>query len=112
MPTVVAILPTTTYRATDFVTAAEALGVDLIVASEEAPPFDMGDRYVQIDCSNPAAAAAAIVAVGDRAPIDGVVAVDDAGVVAAAMASEQLGVAPVGPCLSGQGSNALRLCRR
>ena len=91
MATVVAILPTTSYRAADFVTAAEALGVDLIVASEEPPPFEMGDRYIQIDCSDPRTAAAQIVELGDRVPIDGVVAADDAGVEVAAIASERLG---------------------
>jgi biotin carboxylase len=54
--------------------------------------MDMGDRYLQVDCSDPAKAADAIVALGDHVPIDGVVAADDAGVVAAAIAGERLGV--------------------
>ena len=92
MPTAVVLLPSTTYRAADFVRAAEGLGVDLIVASENPPPFDMGDRYLQVDCSDPDLAAEAIVRIGDDAPIDGVVAADDAGVVAAAIAGRKLGV--------------------
>jgi biotin carboxylase len=92
MPTAVVLLPSTTYRAADFVRAAEGLGVDLIVASENPPPFDMGDRYLQVDCSDPELAAEAIVRIGDDAPIDGVVAADDAGVVAAAIAGRKLGV--------------------
>lgn len=97
MPTAVVLLPSTTYRASDFIRAAEGLGVDLVVASENPPPFDMGDRYLQVDCSDPGDAAEAIVALGDRFPIDGVVAADDAGVVAAAIAGERLGVAANSP---------------
>lgn len=92
MPTAVVVLPSTTYRAADFVAAAQALGVGLIVASESPPPIDMGDGYLQIDCSDPALAAAAIVALGDRVGIDGVVAADDAGVVVAALTGQTLGL--------------------
>jgi len=92
MPTAIVLLPSTTYRAADFMRAAEGLGVDLIVASENPPPFEMGDRYLQVDCSDPNLAAEAIVRIGDDAPIDGVVAADDAGVVAAAIAGRKLGV--------------------
>jgi biotin carboxylase len=92
MPTAVVLLPSTTYRAPDFLRAAEGLGIDLVVASENPPPLDMGDRYLQVDCSDPTSAAEAIVALGDQVPIDGVVAADDAGVVAAAIAGQKLGV--------------------
>jgi biotin carboxylase len=92
MPTAVVILPSHTYRATDFVTAADSLGMDLIVASEEPPPFDMGDRYLHIDCSDPKSAAESIAALGETKPIDGVVAADDQGVMVAAHASSLLGL--------------------
>ena len=92
MPTAVVLLPSTTYRASDFLRAAEGLGIDLVVASENPPPIDMGDRYLQVDCSDPNGAAEAIVALGDQVPIDGVIAADDAGVVAAAIAGQKLGV--------------------
>ena len=92
MPTAVVILPSQTYRATDFIKAAESLGMDLVVASEQPPPFDMGDRYIQIDCSNPEEAAESLVALGEQTPIDGVVAADDQGVMVAAHASSILGL--------------------
>jgi hypothetical protein len=84
MRTAVVILPTSTYRAADFIAAAESLGVDLIVASEEPAPLDMGGRYLQIDCSDPEHAAEQIAALGDSSPIDAVVATDDQGVLEAA----------------------------
>ena len=92
MSTVVVILPTTTYRAKDFVSAAESLGMDLIVASERPPPFDMGDRYLHIDCNNPTAAAKAIATRAELVDIDGVVAADDQGVLVAAETSAALGL--------------------
>ncbi|MGD2101944.1 MAG: ATP-grasp domain-containing protein [Acidimicrobiia bacterium] len=93
MPTAVVILPTSTYRAADFVRAAETLDVDLVVASEQPSPLDMGDRYLQIDCTDTQTAAEAIADLGDTVAIDGVVAADDQGVLIAAHASEILGVA-------------------
>lgn len=92
MPRAVVVLPSTTYRAGDFVSAAESLGIDLVVASEQPPPFDMGENYLQIDCSDPARSAAAVAALGDDVPLDGVVAADDAGVVVAAIAGTSLGL--------------------
>lgn len=92
MPTALVVLPSTTYRAADFVRAAEGLGIDLIVASEHPPPFDMGDRYLQIDCSDPERAAESIVRHGDAVSIDGIVAADDAGVLVAALAATKLGL--------------------
>jgi len=92
MPTAVVVLPSTTYRASDFVAAAEALGVGLVVASEGPPPMEMGDGYLQIDCTDPKLAAETIVAFGDRVGIDGVVAADDAGVVVAAITGQTLGL--------------------
>lgn len=92
MPTAVVILPTSTYRASDFVAAANSLGIDLIVASEEPSPFEEGDRYLQIDCSDPERAAEQITTVGDTTPIDAVIAADDQGVLVAARAAEKLGL--------------------
>ena len=92
MPRAVVVLPSTTYRASDFVEAAQSLGVDLVVAAEQPPPFEMGDRYVQIDCSDPHSAADQLTALGDDVPLDGVIAADDSGVLVAALAGTALGL--------------------
>ena len=93
MPRVLLLLPTSTYRAPDFVRAAAHLGVDVVVGSEEeqALAADMGDRAVVVPLSDPSAAAEVIVALDGRTPIDAVVAVDDQGVLVAAVAGERLG---------------------
>lgn len=97
MPRVVVILPSTTYRAHDFLTAAESLGIELVVASEQPPPFDMGDRYLHINCADPHRAAEAITDLGDGVPLDGVVAADDGGVEVASLAGNALGLAANNP---------------
>ena len=92
MPRAVVVLPSTTYRAGDFIAAAESLDIDLVVASEKPPPLEMGDGYLQIDCSDPHAAAEAVAALGDDVALDGIVAADDSGVVVAALAGSSLGL--------------------
>ena len=52
----------------------------------------MGDRALVANFDRPRAAADELVALAGRAQLDAVVAVDDQGVLAAAMASERLGL--------------------
>ena len=112
MSTVVVILPSSTYRARDFIAAAESLGIDLVVASENPPPMDMGDRYLQIDCSSPTASAEAIADLGGRLHIDGVVAADDAGVMVAAEAASMMGLPGNDPVSAGSTRDKLAMRRR
>jgi biotin carboxylase len=112
MPTVAVVLPSSTYRAADFVRAAESLGVDLVVASENPPPFDMGDRYLQIDCDDPEAAANRLADLGMSVGLDGVVAADDQGVMVAAHASDLLGLAGNPPDAAAATRDKLEMRRR
>ncbi len=91
MPRVLLLVPTATYRAPDFVRAAKALGVELVIGSEEAPVLGAGDRAVMIPLADPAAAADAIDQLDRDRGVDAVVAVDDQGLVAAATAGDRLG---------------------
>ncbi len=95
MPTAVLILPSATYRAADFLAAAETLHAEVVVASEggQALAGKMGDRYLRIDCRRPEWSADRIVALAGRRPVDAVVAADDNGVEVAALAAERLGLA-------------------
>jgi biotin carboxylase len=94
VPTVALLLPTATYRAADFLAAARELDVDVVVVSErrQALAGSMGDRALVANFDRPDAAAADLVALADRSPLDAVVAVDDQGVIVAALASERLGL--------------------
>lgn len=88
------ILPTGTYRAEDYLTAARRLGVSVVVASEEPQVLaeTMGDRAIQLPLADPERAAEMIVEHDRRYPFDAVIAVDDEGAVAAALASQALGL--------------------
>jgi len=91
---VLLLLPTATYRAEDFLAAAEAVGAEVVVASErrQALRDPMGDRALRVDLRRPERAAEAVVELAERVGLDAVVAVDDGGVATAALAGEQLGL--------------------
>ena len=93
---VVVVLPTETYRASDFVEAARALGIELTIASESELPLLASDRQVRIDCADPMASAERVADVAATTPIDAIVAADDGGVEIAARASELIGL-PASP---------------
>jgi len=91
---VLLLLPSATYRAQDFLEAARALGVELVIGSEEehALSASMGTRALRLPLGDPEAAAEAIVRHDSVAPLDAVLAVDDQGVLVAAEASRRLGL--------------------
>jgi biotin carboxylase len=97
VPRVLLLLPTSTYRAPDFVRAATRLGVEVVVGSDEMPmlmdsPSERAsERAMVVPLDEPDAAAELIVALDDRRGVDAVVAVDDRGVMVAAAAGERLG---------------------
>ncbi len=84
-------MPTSTYRAPDFVAAARALGIELVVGADDAPVLGEGDHVVAIPLSDVPAALARIDSLDRRRGVDAVVAVDDRGVVVAAEAGARLG---------------------
>jgi biotin carboxylase len=92
---VVLLLPTTTYRATDFLAAARALGVEVVIASDHlSPTADTGGvRAVEVPFDDPERAAEILTNLDDRGPVDGIVPVDDQGVMIAAQTAEKLGLA-------------------
>jgi len=93
---VLVVVPNDSYRAADFIAAAEALGVDISIASEERPPLRPDDRFVRIDCADPEASARAVADLAATTPVDAIVAADDAGVEIAARASALIGL-PANP---------------
>lgn len=94
MSRVLLVLPSATYRAPDFIDAAARVGAEVVVGSEhrQALSESMGDRSVVLTLSQPAMAADQIEELARRAPLDAIVAVDDGGVRAAALASQRLGL--------------------
>ena len=91
---VLLLLPSGTYKAPDFLAAADRLGVEVVVASETEQTLagPMGDRALVVDLADPVSAVAAITALAARHPFEAVVAVDDQGVLIAALAAKELGL--------------------
>jgi biotin carboxylase len=91
---VLLVLPSATYRAPDFLDAAARLGAEVVVGSEhrQALSESMGDRAITLSLAQPQLAADQIERLAQRAPLDAIVAVDDGGTRAAALASERLGL--------------------
>jgi biotin carboxylase len=94
VPRVLLLVPSFTYRATDFVEAAARLGAEVVVGSDQRQALAdaMGDRAVVVDFDDVAAGVAAIAELHARSPVAAVVAVDDRGVLVAASAAQRLGL--------------------
>ena len=95
MPRVMLLIPTASWRAPDFMAAAERMGLDVTVASDLNQPLaDMyPGRWLTIPYHDPEGGAQAVARYADRFPLDAVVAVDDPGIHVAALASETLELA-------------------
>ena len=96
MTRVLLLIPSATYRAADFVAAAKAIGAEIVIASDAEPviPDATGTRSIVVPLDDPAAAAAVIIDLDERRGIDAIVALDDRGILVAAMAAQRLGL----PC--------------
>ena len=92
MPRVLLLLPTTTYRAGDFLEAAKGLSVEVVVASERPNVFQEAQpgRYLALDFFNPDKAARQAIDFAATRPIDAIVGIDDATTVLAAALSAGL----------------------
>jgi biotin carboxylase len=88
------LLPTSTYRTKDFLDAAENLGVEVVVGSEEPSTLESltPDRLLTLDFLDPEASVARVLRFHDRFPIDAVIPVDEETAVAAAAISAALGL--------------------
>ena len=93
-PRILLLLPTRTYRATDFLAAAMKLNVEVVVASEEAATTaDASPRdSLVLDFSTPIAATQTITEFAETRPITAIVGVDDDTTLLATIASASLGL--------------------
>jgi len=88
------LMPTTTYKADDFLEAASRLGVEVLVGTDrpQALAKEAPGRTLDLDLSRPERGVADIVAFAADRPISAVVGTDDETVTVAAMAAEALGL--------------------
>jgi biotin carboxylase len=91
---VLLLLPTTSYKTADFLRAAEALGVEVTVASEEPSTMQALDPtgLLTLDFRNPSACARRVAEFATATPIAAVVGVDEDTVVVAAAIADSLGL--------------------
>jgi biotin carboxylase len=92
MARVLLLLPTATFRASDFLAAARRLGAEAVVATDHRPVLAPGSETVVVDFARPARAAGVLVDALRHRPVDAVVAVDGPGVELAAVVGERLGL--------------------
>ncbi len=111
---VMLVLPTETYRATAFLRAAETLGLQVVVASNEAPTLAalMEGRVLTLDLRHPDDSSDLAAAFAARWPVDAVVGVDEASVVTAAHIAERLGTSRRNPAVSVEATRDKRVMRR
>ena len=91
---VLLLLPTTTYRAHDFIEAGRRMGVETVVGSDRRQALQdlQPERNVTLDLRDPARAAGEIAAFAALHPLDAVVPTDDETALVAALASQRLGL--------------------
>lgn len=94
MARVLLLLPTSTYRARDFLEAAARLGVEVVVASEEPSTMERlhGERLLTLPFREPERAAERALQFHERHPLSGIVPVDEESAVAAASIAKLLGL--------------------
>ena len=111
-PRILLLLPTRTYRATDFLEAALTLDVEVVVASEEAATTaDLSPRHTLVlDFSAPTVATQTILEFDDTYPLTAIVGVDDDTTLLATTASEALGL-PHNPVASAKATRNKYLLR-
>ena len=89
------LIPTTSYRTHDFIAAAERLGVEVVVGSDQPSVLaELNGATLALDFDDADGAAERIVAHG---PFDAVVPVDGGGVAVAAAAAARLGLSQNAP---------------
>ena len=92
MDRVLLLVPSASYRASDYLDAARALELQVIVGCDEELLLAGISGSLQLHLDDPDSAADAIVALDGVTPLDAVVAVDDQGTFIAARAAERLGL--------------------
>jgi biotin carboxylase len=93
-PRVLLLLPTTTYRAHDFIEAGRRLGIEMVVGSDQKQILEEASpgRTVTLDFSDPARAAGSIATFARDQPLSAIVPTDEPTTEIAAVAAARLGL--------------------
>src|SRR4051794_2561560 len=93
-PRILLLMAAKTYRAKAFMAAAQRLGVDVVVGSDEGGPLSRRTNGTQfgLDLKRPVRSATRLVKVAEERPFDAIVNVDDDTTVVAAETATRLGL--------------------
>jgi len=109
---VLLLIPTTSYRTSDFLEAARRLGVDVTVASEEPSTVEAWhpEGFLTLDFSDPQGSAERVAGFATRFPVQAVVGVDDDTTVAAAAIAGALGLphVPIAAAIAARHKGTMR----
>lgn len=110
---VLLLMPTTTYKARDFMVAAERLGVEVVVGTERRQALEdqAPGTTMALDFDRPEVALGQIGEAHAREPFRAVVGTDDETTVLAAMAGEALGLRHNPPAAARDARNKLKTRR-
>jgi biotin carboxylase len=88
------LIPTASYRTSDFMAAADRLGIETVLGSDQPSVLEAasGGATIALDFDDPETGAAQIAARAAETPFDAIVAVDDGAAALAALAAERLGL--------------------
>ncbi len=86
------LIPTTSYRTSDFVNAAHELGVEVVVGTNQPQVLETYGGALRIDFRDLEKGVSEIVACAGERPFDGIVGIDDETVALAASAAQALGL--------------------
>jgi biotin carboxylase len=95
MPRVLLLVPTSTYRTSDFLAAAAGLGLEIVVGAERRNALESvaPGGTVRVDLDDIGRGTATIVDLAAERPLDAVVGVDDGSTLVAAAGAAALGLA-------------------
>ena len=119
MTRILLLIPSTSYRAEDFLDAARDFGVDVVVGSDQRPVLEhvAPGRTLWVDMQNPERGAAEAEAFAREYPLDAIVPVDDVGTLLAARAAARRwprsssGRPTTNPCASSSVALAMSVVR-
>ena len=94
MTRILLLIPSRTYRTADFIEAASALDIEVVVGMEERPPLAdvMGERWLALSLTDVASGRQAIVDYAQEHSLDAVIPIDDGSTLVAAAGAAALGL--------------------
>lgn len=114
MKNVLLLVPKESYRAQAFIKGASHLGISLTIASQDSLPmaYKMRGKAIVVSIEEPLTAVKQIRQASANSRFDAVVSIDDAGLKAAALASQELGLKHISASTTDLAQNKIAMRNR